>query len=410
MASDHEEPSRPRSRLARLNRSGFVAAALAMTLSAVGLLASPGEAAATSGHPGGELLAVSCVNRNGCMAVGYHFGYAGYKYPQTFAEWWNGSRWTALLTPTVSGQGTSGELSGVDCLSSHDCVAVGVFNQVMVERWNGRHWSAKTLDLYPGRGVPAISCTGPKACMIVGATYYRDAFAWWNGRSWRTGNTKKASPAYQLNGVSCASTTSCTAVGWSQASFADEPKTLVERWNGASWTIEPSPDTKGRSTDDQLNAVSCSSRTVCTAVGGYATRLGGANFMHHTLAELRTTSGWTISDTPTLPHSENTATLAFTAASANCNVYCMAVGENATLRRSKALADSWNARTRRWTVRPPVQPAGAEKVALQGVSCENAISCMAVGYYTTSAYPDGLTLSETWSGSRWTTRRTTSAG
>jgi hypothetical protein len=73
-----------------------------------------------------------------------------------------------------------------------------------------------------------------------------------------------------LNGVSCASAANCTAVGDYYRTAAGPQVTLVERWNGTAWRIEPSPGTGRGST---LDSVSCPSATSCTAVGSSDHRL-----------------------------------------------------------------------------------------------------------------------------------------
>jgi hypothetical protein len=68
------------------------------------------------------------------------------------------------------------------------------------------------------------------------------------------------------SGVSCASTTSCTAIGYFiDIGGAREP--LSEFWDGTRWTILTTAGQIG----GNLNAVSCSSATACTAVGVFFT-------------------------------------------------------------------------------------------------------------------------------------------
>jgi hypothetical protein len=69
--------------------------------------------------------------------------------------------------------------------------------------------------------------------------------------------------------VSCpAASTTCVAVGDYVAGSND--KTLVERWNGTSWSVTASPNP---STSAQLAGVSCSTATACDAVGDYITSI-----------------------------------------------------------------------------------------------------------------------------------------
>ncbi len=67
-----------------------------------------------------------------------------------------------------------------------------------------------------------------------------------------------------LYGVSCASAAACTAVG-SKASFGGTT-TLIESWNGTSWSVVTSPNPLH---NDHLEGVSCASAAGCTAVGYY---------------------------------------------------------------------------------------------------------------------------------------------
>jgi hypothetical protein len=60
----------------------------------------------------------------------------------------------------------------------------------------------------------------------------------WDGSSWRA--PRVPTPAHatkaELLGVSCSSSTACTAVGDSTA--GSTTSTLAERWNGSSWSIQ----------------------------------------------------------------------------------------------------------------------------------------------------------------------------
>jgi hypothetical protein len=77
--------------------------------------------------------------------------------------------------------------------------------------------------------------------------------------------------------VSCASATACTAVG--DYNNGTTGVTLAERWNGSTWSIQPTPNPAGAPVS-LLNGVSCASATACTAVGGYNNGTAGV-----TLAE-----------------------------------------------------------------------------------------------------------------------------
>ena len=47
---------------------------------------------------------------------------------------------------------------------------------------------------------------------------------------------------------------------------SQQSRARLERWNGTTWTIQPTPNPKGAHFSE-LKSVSCDSPTVCTAVG-----------------------------------------------------------------------------------------------------------------------------------------------
>lgn len=90
----------------------------------------------------------------------------------------------------------------------------------------------------------------------------------WNGTTWTTQSTPSPGGAAgpdQLNGVSCTSASACIAVG-TYATKSSPGHTLVERWNGTTWTQQSTPSPGGPN-GTQLNGVSCTSATACIAAG-----------------------------------------------------------------------------------------------------------------------------------------------
>src|SRR5207302_1391377 len=86
-----------------------------------------------------------------------------------------------------------------------------------------------------------------------------------NGTRWKiVPSPNPGSASYSvLSGVSCVSTTFCVAAG--SAVVNGNRQTLIESWDGTSWTIVPSPNS---APNDQFVAVSCLSASSCFAVGG----------------------------------------------------------------------------------------------------------------------------------------------
>jgi hypothetical protein len=90
----------------------------------------------------------------------------------------------------------------------------------------------------------------------------------------------------ELSGVSCLSTSDCIAVGVANVN-ATGP--LVEHWNGTSWSIERTPIPPLNDGGGALSGVSCTSSSACTAVGSFGSGDGP-------LAERRDGRGWSVQD------------------------------------------------------------------------------------------------------------------
>ena len=87
----------------------------------------------------------------------------------------------------------------------------------------------------------------------------------WNGSTWtaRYGvEGPEGDSRIQLNGVSCTSATSCTAVG-ELIETSGHVVTVAEYWNGTKWTRQTTIN--AAETNNRLTGVSCTSSTFCFA-------------------------------------------------------------------------------------------------------------------------------------------------
>jgi len=182
----------------------------------------------------------------------------------------------------------------------------------------------------------------------------------------------------------------CVAVG-----YYNNPKkgkaTLAERWNGKKWSIQPTPNPTGNfGHGSELDALSCSSRTACTAVG---TSVGGK-----ALAERWNGSRWSIQRTPTAVGA------ALAGVSCTSAMACTAVGSYSYvggLGLALTLAEHWNGA--KWSIESTPDP-GAKTNGLSAVSCTSVKACTAVGEYVGKA--GQATLAEHWTGNRWSIQTT----
>jgi YVTN family beta-propeller protein len=223
------------------------------------------------GSGSNELTSVSCVSSVFCVAVG---GYGSSSSTNTLVESWSGTEWSIIKSPN---EGTDSILQGVSCINPRDCKAVGNGSDDygLIESWNGKEWSTVRAPTLPEFDhLLSVSCVSSKDCQAVGWVYYEErpfAFALeWNGSAWHSHPIANNSGA-QLFGVMCVNADDCQAVGIFAATAA--PHTLVESWNGHSWTQSPSanvgPQGEGFNGDnyDRLDAVACGSSDNCFAVG-----------------------------------------------------------------------------------------------------------------------------------------------
>jgi hypothetical protein len=126
----------------------------------------------------------------------------------------------------------------------------------------------------PNNRLTGVSCTSSTFCFATAYEIYNGiSYAYgesWNGSTWTIQSGIEPNAGIQFAGVSCASATSCTAVG-SLTETNGNVVTLAEYWNGTKWARQTTPNEPG-ATSNQLAGVSCA--TICTAVGSYTNGSG----------------------------------------------------------------------------------------------------------------------------------------
>ena len=123
-------------------------------------------------------------------------------------------------------------------------------------------------------GFTAVSAASATEALAVGPNPTQAAvqgpFAdHWNGTAW-TGRQLPMPPGTtaSLLGVADVAPGDGWAVGFSTNTSTDQDQTLIEHWNGTSWSIVPSPDPAGGSTgSDELWAIAAVSPTDIWAAG-----------------------------------------------------------------------------------------------------------------------------------------------
>ncbi len=330
-----------------------------------------------------RINALACASTTACSAVGSYFNEK--EEEVTLAERWNGSSWALQTTKNPAGV-NSPKLEGVSCPTTTVCTAVGWGRSAsgdtpIIELLSGGEWTTQSAPLPEGaKGVrlTAVSCTTTSACTAVGS--YKNSSKVegtlamrWNGASWSIQPTPNpvGSIASTLLGVSCSTSTSCKAVGF----YEPAPKVeaaVIESWNGSVWSLETAA-VPGESPGSKLEGVSCSAATACTTVGRHSIGTDKT-----TLVNRWNGTGWLAQELPgaisPTESSVEVKTEELNAVSCSSPYQCIAVGELQREGEITSTAFHWNGTS--WALQGAPRPINAE---LFGVACPAVTSCFANG-------------------------------
>jgi len=352
---------------------------------------------------------------------------------RTLVERWDGTSWSIVPSPNPH-RSASASLSGVSCVSTTDCVAVGAYYKglqatggALVEQWDGMSWSivatptpklSRETDPLDGvlPSLDGVSCSSVKSCVAVGFTATDALVEQWNGTAWSIVGTPSPPVEYvgdgiaELRGVSCVSATNCSAVGaaYSRIDLNSGPglaRSIVEHWDGHRWSIAARPNAVP-TTDtyngqlSELNGVSCSSATTCAAVGNSA------------LVERWDGTRWSMA-----PFTGSTSNSRLDQVSCPNPTTCFAVGSSASIAEAgfgttvfhdRTLVEQWDGTS--WPTIPSPTPARngfrVQNLDTNDISCPSPTDCTAVGTYylqSSTAFNEATLnpLVEHWNGTRW---------
>ncbi len=363
-----------------LTKDGEALDAFAESL--VGWSVQPTVSPNKTAYSQGRLEGVSCLASTNCVGVGWYTNES--EKSETLAEHWNGDEWSVQPTPSTGG--TANHLQAVSCTSPTACTAVGWYNNgsnpapSLAERWNGTEWTIQTVPSPTGAKssrLYGVSCSSLTVCSAVGeyvnGSNVTVTFAeQWEAGEWKVKTSQSPAKAElsELRGVSCTSSTVCTAVGFYHESGH---YTLGESWNGTEWTIQTTQNPSG-ATGSYLYGVSCTSSSACTATGVYSS----SAHVYLTLAERWNGSAWTTQTTPT-PEGATESGF-YGGVSCWSSTGCVATGEyKNNLGAVVTLAEEWTGSE--WIIKTTPNRSGATASYLSGVSCVTSIACVAGGWY-----------------------------
>jgi hypothetical protein len=254
-----------------------------------------------------ELRSVAAISSNDVWAVGYFSG----EYPSptlsTLTEHWDGSQWSIVPSPN---QGGASSFRSVSAVSSNDVWAVGYYGQglivqALVEHWNGTAWEVVPIPQPSDLNADLYSVAAVSSNDVWAVGYYwdnpvfRTLIEHWDGTSWSIVPSPSQGAFSVLHSVAALSPNDVWAVGY----YYTDPhnairRTLIEHWDGTSWSIVPSPN-QGEDYNELLSVAAVSPNDVW-AVGHYRDGL-----VYRTLVEHWDGTQWSIVPSPNVGTDSN---------------------------------------------------------------------------------------------------------
>lgn len=227
-------------------------------------------------------------------------------------EQWNGTAWSVYPGPQFA-PGDQPSIKAMAATSANDIWAIGSLlgddeQQLffLFEHWDGTNWTATTA-ISGDAFLFGASADAPNDAWAVGFNgpendNSRTLAVHYDGTSWKISNTPSTGQgANQLNGVLALAPNDVWAVGFSTA--AAPPKevptvTLIEHFDGTSWSIVPSPNVGPHSIyqSNRLFGLAANSSTDVWAFGSYFAADGSGQQL--TLLEHWDGTSWTIEPSP----------------------------------------------------------------------------------------------------------------
>lgn len=274
---------------------------------------------------------------------------------------------------TLAATAASAQLEGVSCVARDRCVAVGWYaiagnnDHTFAAALDGTTWTVQPTPNPTGNDeLHAVSCASTTSCVAVGNQLSETStlvLALRQGRWHVVASPSPGGANNDLYGVSCPTPTSCAAVGWDETALPGVPVValaLVLRAGRWSAVHAASPS---RQQVSQLFAVACRRTSPCVAVGGGQPA---------TLVEQASVHGFVPLSSQSPGRSSALAAVACAARGG-----CVAVGSEDRTSGTASTALVEEPSHGRWRVRAVSWPGRSSE--LGGVACPSATACVAVG-------------------------------
>lgn len=329
-----------------------------------------------------SLAAVSASSSQAAVAVGGSFREGD--GAQSLIERWDGAIWR------IATNAGNDFLTAVTALSANDVWAVGTVktNQTkppvpLIQHWNGTQWSIVPASS-PGataelNGVVALAANDVWA---VGKSEEHPLVQRWDGASWHVvaSPTPHDAEASYFNAVArIPGTTQLWAVGAAlyaphTSSEHEYYQPLIERWDGSSWHIMPSPTLPAGAFGSTLNSIVALSATDAWAAGNYT----ASNHTIRTLIAHWDGTTWKVVASP-----DAWGTLASVAAAGPHDVRAVGQITSGDGNTQGALIEQWDGAT--WRTPTLSVPGATAYSVLSGITADSAGNFWAVGSYRNTA-------------------------
>jgi hypothetical protein len=272
------------------NRSDFTP--LALHWNGTAWSVSPSAATALAGQIGDG---VTDISRTDAYAIGGGLGSAS----TGLVARWNGTAWTRVTVPAPSDDGLASNLTAISADGPDNVWIVGTYSDeisptfVPTEtyslHWNGSTWAVVPMPLVGSSNVNeefvfnAIQANGPDDVWAVGSRFNaaranrsKTLIEHFNGTSWSIVASPSPGTGAALNGVTTSNPANDVwAVGSDLNTATDQTRTLTLRWNGTAWATVASADVSGTS-NVLTSAATAPGASIVQAVG-YTGTLGADN-------------------------------------------------------------------------------------------------------------------------------------
>jgi hypothetical protein len=272
----------------------------------------------------------------------------------------------------------SGEFSDVACPVAGDCwatanIEVGESNTGQVFHFDGREWErvptpGKALTLY------GIACPARSSCWAAGAgASGEEAISTlvehYDGKSWSVEESPSAAgfPESGLSGIACPSANECWAAGDGE-DFSQEPtagELLLLHYTEGAWSRVPAPSPQEEEQTGDGALLACGSVSQCILLANFGSEGGRGN---EQAGDVFDGSSWQSLSVP--------PGILFQAATCPAEDDCIAIGGP----RFDGPMSAYRFDGRGWSQPEPLpSSAGAEPVSWYAVTCLGRSECWAAG-------------------------------